>query len=541
MKAHRVLFIAALLAFSTTAFSQKDNRLFLKSGSFVPPKNIDSNFTNEFNRKASRLEGQSFAIIQFEHIPTASEQQLLLRSGITLVNYIPNNAYTVSIKETLNEKILHQVNARAVVELSPEQKMSQDLSRGVAPAWAIKVPGTADVWIKILKNVSPDSVITQLKQKNFDIISADYKNFHIIVLRVSLQRLNELASLPYIEYVQSAPHEDQPLNNVDRSDSRANILNASTSVGGRNLKGQGMVIGIGDDANPLLHVDFTNRLITRTYAPPSAQHGIHVTGTAAGAGILNELYKGYAPKATIITQYFTGIWVNAPSYIQDYGMVITNNSYGNIVGDCSYNGVYDLYSVMLDQMALDYPYLQNVFAAGNSGNDVCAPYPAGFKTVLGSYQSAKNVLSVGATDSDGVVSSFSSKGPVQDGRVKPDIVAMGHQVFSDGFGSYFYDSGTSMASPGVTGGLTLLYQLFKQLNGGNNPKSGLMKAILCNSARDMGNTGPDYTSGFGWMDLKRSAITIENNHYFISSIANGNQNTHSITIPANAAQLKVML
>ena len=176
-----------------------------------------------------------------------------------------------------------------------------------------------------------------------------------------------------------------------------------------------------------------------------------------------------------------------------------------------------------------------------SGTDNCPPYPAGFKTVLGSYQSAKNVLSVGATDSAGVIADFSSKGPVKDGRIKPEISAMGKRVVSAGMGSYWYNSGTSMASPGVTGGLTLLYQLYKQLNGGSNPKSGLMKAIVCNSSRDMGNAGPDFSYGFGWLDLQRAALTIENNRYFTSTIANGIQNTHSITIPANAAQLKVML
>ena len=151
---------------------------------------------------------------------------------------------------------------------------------------------------------------------------------------------------------------------MDRADARANLLNAPVAFGGRNLKGEGIVIGIGDDANPSTHVDFTNRIINRTYAPPSGEHGKHVAGTAAGAGILNELYKGYAPKATIITQYFSGIWTNAASYIQDYGMVITNNSYGAVTGDCSYSGLYDLYSAILDQQAFDFPYLQNVFAAG---------------------------------------------------------------------------------------------------------------------------------------------------------------------------------
>jgi len=543
MKIPQVLLVTVLMVFSLCALSQQDSayRLFLKNGSFIPQRNISADFAQELNRRISRIDGQSFAIIQFDHIPSAAEQQQLLNAGIHLLDYIPNNSYTVSIRGTVNDKILKQVGARSVIELQPEQKMAQPLAWGVPPAWAVKVPGTVDVWIRFMKILPSESVLKELRQRNFDVLSSDYKDYHVISLRVPLQRLNELASLAFVEYVQPAPHEDQPLNNVDRADARANLLNAPPALGGRNLKGQGIVIGVGDDANPSVHVDFTNRIINRTYAPPSGQHGQHVAGTAAGAGILNELYKGYAPKATIITQYFSGIWLNAASYVQDYGMVITNNSYGAVTSDCSYSGLYDLYSAILDQQAFDFPYLQNVFAAGNDGLLSCPPYPPGFKSVLGSYQSAKNVLSVGATDSAGTITNFSSKGPVMDGRIKPEIATMGDRVVSTGFGSYWYNSGTSMASPGATGGLTLLYQLYKQNNGGINPKSGLMKAIVCNSSRDMGNAGPDFSYGFGWMDLQRAALAIENNRYFISSIANGVQNTHSITIPANAAQLKVML
>src|SRR5205085_9398048 len=112
------------------------------------------------------------------------------------------------------------------------------------------------------------------------------------------------------------------------------------------------------------------------------------------------------------------------------GMVITNNSYGAVTGDCSYSGTYDLYSAILDQQAFDFPYLQHVFAAGNDGTVSCPPYPSGFKTVLGSYQSAKNILSVGATDSAGSIANFSSKGPVKDGRIKPEISSMGQRVVS---------------------------------------------------------------------------------------------------------------
>ncbi len=100
MKSNPIPLIAALLLLSFHCLSQADSsyRLFLKGGSFIPQKNIDSTFTHEFNKRVAQLEGQSFAIIQFEHIPTVAEKQQLSNSGITLVDYIPNNAYTVTIQ-----------------------------------------------------------------------------------------------------------------------------------------------------------------------------------------------------------------------------------------------------------------------------------------------------------------------------------------------------------------------------------------------------------------------------------------------------------
>jgi hypothetical protein len=58
-----------------------------------------------------------------------------------------------------------------------------------------------------------------------------------------------------------------------------------------------------------------------------------------------------------------------------------------------------------------------------------------------------------------------------------------------------------MAAPAVTGGLALLYQRYRQLNAGANPKSGLMKTLICNGATDKGNAGPDFSYGFGFMNL----------------------------------------
>ena len=156
----------------------------------------------------------------------------------------------------------------------------------------------------------------------------------------------------------------------------------------------------------------------------------------------------------------------------------------------------------------------------------------------------KNVLTIGATDRSGVVTSFSSRGPVKDGRTKPELMADGYFTIStvnipdDWYGP---QQGTSMAAPAVTGGLALLYEKYRLQNSGANPKNGLMKALICNGGADLGNVGPDYTYGFGWMNLLRSVDMLNNNRYYISTINNGGNNSHSLPVPANTAQLKVTL
>jgi subtilisin family serine protease len=181
-----------------------------------------------------------------------------------------------------------------------------------------------------------------------------------------------------------------------------------------------------------------------------------VFGTVGGGGIVGEQYAGYAPKSVLISHGLSGILANASTYVTDYGMVVTNNSYGDVTGDCDYMGYYDLLSRVLDQMSIDLPNLQNVFAAGNDGGLTCLNYPSAFRTVLSGYQSAKNVLTIGATDRIGVVTSFSSRGPVKDGRTKPELMADGLFTIStvptpdDWYGP---TTGTSMSAPAVAGGL----------------------------------------------------------------------------------------
>jgi len=536
------LIAALLLAFTSSAQDSSKYTIALRSGNFIPAKNITATHIASLNQLVSKTSTPRFILLQFEQMPGEAERKALAATGIDLLEYIPQNTYTATIKGGLTEELLQRVKARAVVELLPEQKMALPLITDNIPVAALRSPGMVDVWVSYPKTIPYEKVVQELAAHQVEILPTPYNAYHIIALRIAKERLKELAGLSFIEYVQPAPGEDIELNNKSRALSRANVLQSSLA-GGRDLHGEGVVVGVGDNGNPLQHMDFTGRLINRA-AISSGSHGTHVAGTLGGAGIIQEKYAGYAPKAMLIPQAFSNILAYAPAYIQDHNMVITNNSYGNVADDCQTFGVYDLYSRIMDQMALAYPHLQNVFAAGNSGSINCAPYPASFHNVLGAYQSAKNVISVGAATELGLVHPGSSRGPVADGRIKPEIMAQGITVYSTvPTNAYGVISGTSMAAPAVSGGLALLYQRYRQLHANADPVNGLMKALLCNGATDMGNPGPDYSYGFGQMNLLRSVKMLENNNYIESAVNAAGINTHSITIPAGSdiAQLKVML
>jgi hypothetical protein len=133
-----------------------------------------------------------------------------------------------------------------------------------------------------------------------------------------------------------------------------------------------------------------------------------------------------------------------------------------------------------------------------------APYGS-----IGMTASAKNSVAVGAIGSDRYLAGFSSHGPARDGRVKPDVVARGVQVYStlpnNNYGS---KQGTSMAAPAVTGIVALLTEQWKRTYNGARPTPATLKTLLIAGTEDLGNTGPDYQYGFGMVNAKNSADLI---------------------------------
>jgi subtilisin family serine protease len=170
----------------------------------------------------------------------------------------------------------------------------------------------------------------------------------------------------------------------------------------------------------------------------------------------------------------------------------------------------------------------------------------GASTTIGLMASTKNTITVGALQSNGTnIASFSSQGPTTDGRIKPEIVAKGTNQYSTFPGnSYASISGTSMATPVVTGIAGMITQQYRKTFG-KTPSAAILKTLLIAGADDLGNAGPDYTYGFGLADAKASVDFIRDDNGTGSRIRTGTVgNGQDVDIPitlSSAQKLRVVL
>ncbi len=540
---YRCVLVVVLLVQQLTNVTAQQNRaynLYLKSGTIAPLPALELPAKRlESMLRVAASDEVKFVIIQFFDIPDESAVRHLNGAGINLLDYIPENAYTATIHGQPDRNLLQLAGARAIFELEPYQKIHPALLRPHMPAHAVQEAGKVDVRISYIKTMAPADLLRGLDSLHARLLSDGLSAYQVVEARVPIDGLMAVASMPWVQYIEAVPPPEELLNDKSEAATRASMLTSALS-GQRQLNGEGVVIGIGDGGNLLEHIDISTRLLSYNQET-TYWHGVHVTGTAAGGGIMNEKYKGYAPKASIVKRASSEIWKQASELVRDFGMVVTNNSYGGSV--CPDFGSYTFDSYILDRQASELPSLQHVFAAGNSGLEApCEGSTAGFGNIIGGSISAKNVISTGRTGANGLISVSSSKGPTQDGRIKPEIIAPGTLITSTLPGNtYQAGSGTSMAAPAVTGGLALLYQRYRQLNGGNNPKNMLMKALLCNGATDKGLAGPDFTYGFGVMNLLRSVSMLEKGQYFNGRLANQAKDGYEIPVPPNTAQVKITL
>ena len=318
---------------------------------------------------------------------------------------------------------------------------------------------------------------------------------------------------------------------------------------GLNLHGEGINIGIWDYGIAGFHKDINHQVINverNFYGGGATQHATMVAGAIASSGILRESYIGSAPKAKVYVYDFFGEILNKVRDAKNQHQVFVGNHSYNLGAayKCFTNYQYSTASEMMDQFALDEPQIVSVFAAGNSAAACAYDY----KTIVPGFQYAKNTILVGNIQRDETFYPGSSKGPTNDGRLKPDVVAKGSESYSPNKGfalpiptdTYLPGFGTSFASPVVSGIVGLMQQAYRETHS-EMPLSTTVRAVLCNTAKDLGTPGPDYDYGFGKADAYQAVQSIKNEDFIEDEIANLEEKTFNLLVDNNTKELKIFL
>ncbi len=336
-------------------------------------------------------------------------------------------------------------------------------------------------------------------------------------------------------------------------------LNGSSAA----LKGK---IALWDGGRVLAtHQELNGRVVQKDNPSALSDHSTHVSGTLIAAGV-NPAAKGMSFGAQQLLAYdfnndIAEMFTEAPNLLisnHSYGTVAgwnfnTDNSHWEFNGDpgdtADYKfGYYSDEAESWDSIAYGAPQYLIVKSVGNNrdvnGPAVGQPYyrfnssgvmipagnrPAGISDnnsydIIPTYGNAKNIIAIGAvhpipggynSPADVVLAEFSSWGPSDDGRIKPDLVADGVGVLSSistANNAYAIYSGTSMSSPAAAGSSFLLQEYYSKLHG-TFMRSATLKGILIHTADEAGIAdGPDYQFGYGLIDMPKAAAVITSNN-----------------------------
>jgi len=479
-------------------------------------------------------------LIQFSGPTQPDWRDQLIKLGVDLLQYVPQDAFIVRLKNVPHGQVRQ---LPFVVWLGPyraEHKIHGPLLRGGdSPA----------VSVLIASGTAPNE-IAQAKQL-FRSVRQESKTRigHVLRGQLAPGQLRKLAELESVLWIEPAP-------NIKLFDEVASDIVAgsggphTTTVEDLGYDGHGVGVSVADTGLHTgnaagMHPDLAGRVLaflqygSLTDAADEHSHGTHCAGIIAGNGAVGEtdevdnLYGlGVAPGAGIVVQrIFDGLGnYEAPDSFEQLtrdavtaGADIGSNSWGDDT-----QGRYDLSAAEFDALVRDadalrvgdQPYILE-FSAGNAG--------PGSQTI-GSPAVGKNVIATGAAENNRfdffiydsgqeTMADFSSRGPCEDGRIKPDVVAPGTWIASLRSAladdenawapiseNYLYQGGTSQAGPHVAGAAAVFVQYYLENFGGVKPSPALVKAALINSAVDLDDSAgtlpaPNNDEGWGRVDL----------------------------------------
>lgn len=478
-----------------------------------------------------------YRFVQFYSIPTDSDKSAIEAAGIELLEYIPNYTYIASLPVGITVNTLTALNVRSIHPIETTYKVGQRIQDEEYPDWSVTKYGTVLLSVALFDDVEYSSALALL-EKNGVRTREHLDHVNMVFVEINPSEIDALLALPFVKFVDIVPDPGTPESDDGRNLHRSNAIDGEFA-GSRNYDGTGVAIAVNDDGFVGPHIDFTGRVNQDDVAGDmTGDHGDMVAGIAGGAGNLDPTMRGMAPASYMhIRQYVSSMAGTIPLHV-DSNVLIFSSSYSN---GC--NAGYTNTTVLVDEEIYNHPTLLQVFSAGNSNNSDCG-YGAGSQwgNITGGHKMGKNVIATANLDNDDNIANSSSRGPANDGRIKPDISAHGAgQMSTDPNNTYAAGGGTSAAAPGITGVIAQLHQAYSELNGGQTANSGLLKATVMNTANDLGNIGPDFIYGFGKVNALKAVQLIEDNRYMNATVSQGGVNNHSITIPAGVEQVRIMV
>lgn len=320
------------------------------------------------------------------------------------------------------------------------------------------------------------------------------------------------------------------------------------------LDGAPLTFSVFDEDQPFPHTDFMNRLdATSAAAYPYSAHSTHVIGTIASAGTMTPRGKGLAPLAQIKAFCIVGECTSTHTDLVNFGIrsliqdiqqgisIGSNHSWGYVPINqetrrfTTATQAWREYIQDVDNALLQNPNYLVISAAGN--HRLTAPIPYTSSGQMNALNLLKNGLSVASiprdNDADDSLnsSSFSSIGLTSDGRIKPDIAAIGSPTYSTSLNnSYCEMYGTSMAAPVASGTYIALQHLALQSFHKRLLRSDEMKAVLINSAKNPYGGRPSVDKGWGILDAYEAGLTI---------LGNGHKGVQSFVFPENNTVIRI--
>ena len=546
-------------------------------------------------------------------IPTEWKYELK-EAGIDCHSYLPPNGFHCDISgHSIAE--LENLNVEGLFQLDAVDKIREDLVRGLLGRETVNYnPYAIENYARVNLMLSGE----ELPEGTYDNseIKVNSHSGRFATLSVTTDGFRWLAEKGEIEWLETAPYF-LPTNTVGAGIINADDLKDSAKMnnavpGWNGLDGSGIIVTVADSGidngvnNSGMHPDFRDHIEGILSWPnpncawsspgvpgPSCDdgadddnqmprgngHGTHVAGSVLGDGThSNGAIIGVAPEAHLLFHaweqngcFGCGIPNNLVDMLdlaKENGSRIHTNSWGSDV-----DGVYTTSSAQIDQGTRIHDDIVVLIAAGNAGEDVSPNDGEVDLDSLGSPSTAKNSITIGASENyrpiygggaDNIsgMASFSSRGPTDDGRTKPDFVAPGTYIlstFSRSAGttacwdlvnaSYCYMGGTSMATPIAAGATALLLEHLIENRGVTDPSSALIKAIYGATSHDMmgqfssptngaGETVPNPHEGFGLLNMwpaKDSAFVD------YESLSTSEDRGWSFNVPVAAPDLQVAL